>query len=83
MDDGSGSVLRRSPCLRAHVRGIRLLYTLENGSEHLRDFASVSEARDAVTEEMTDWVVFELVEQGRYAVCGRVLDSSDEGVPNE
>lgn len=57
--------------------GVRLLWQQADGSEHLQDFATVTEAREAVTPEMVDWVVVERVRPGKYATAGRVLDASD------
>lgn len=57
------------------VVGVRLMWEEPDGSEHVRDFAALSEAREHVTQTMTDWVIFERVEPGRYCVAGRVLDS--------
>lgn len=57
---------------------IRLLYTETNGAEHCRDFATVTEAREAVSAEWADWVIIEVSPGSRYGQCGRVLDSIDE-----
>lgn len=64
---------------RSHlVTGIRLLGLNPNGSEFLRDFATVSEARENVPVAAIDWVIFELVKPGKYSQGGRVLDSITE-----
>jgi hypothetical protein len=55
-------------------RGVRLLWTDANGAEHLRDFASISEAREHVADDMSDWVIVERTISGVYGVVGRVLD---------
>jgi hypothetical protein len=57
------------------VRGYRLFYGAADDSEHVRDFKTFAEARAAVRRNMKDWVIFELVEPGRYATAGRVLAS--------
>jgi hypothetical protein len=61
---------------RVRDRNIRLIWVEVDGSEHLRDFVCVSEAREEVRTEWTDWVIFELGHP-HYAGRGRVLDSID------
>lgn len=58
-----------------NVVGIRLFGTMPDGSEILRDFNSVSEAREAIPTDAVDWVIFELVAPAKRSLCGRVLDS--------
>jgi len=57
--------------------GVRLLWTNADGSEHLRDFNAISEAREHVTADMSDWVIVQRTVTGRYGVVGRVLDCID------
>lgn len=66
---------------RTRALNVRLLGERADGSEVLRDFASVSEAREALAEivgELADWVIFEL-DRPDYAGVGRVLDCIDDG----
>ena len=64
-------------CYRVPEKNIRLLFEEASGREGFRDFASVSEAREALTEEMVDWVIFELRDPNVPGVRGRTLDSSE------
>lgn len=57
------------------MSAIRLIYTETNGAEHHRDFATVTEAREAVCTDWADWVIIEVAPGSRYGHCGRVLDS--------
>ncbi len=59
-------------------RGVRLLWAEASGAEHFRDFAALSEAREAVTPAMVDWVIVARTVPGRHGVVGTVLDSVEE-----
>jgi hypothetical protein len=61
-----------------NVIGIRLMYQLTDGSEHIEDGESLEEVRAKVTPKMTDWAIFELVQPGRFATRGCTLATSDD-----
>ncbi len=71
MADGSKTGAGRKP---RPSPGVRLLWTAPDGSEHLRDFSTVSEARECIPVDSADWVIVERTVPGRYGVVGRVLD---------
>jgi hypothetical protein len=76
---GAGPLMRPAPRgRRVRPLNVRLLWTAPDGSEHLRDFATVSEAREAraalVGPDCTDWVIFE-IEHPHYPAAGRNLDA--------
>lgn len=63
---------------------IRLSFQREDGSEYVKDFTSVSEAREVAEsvmsvelpgENVIDWVIFKKPAAGRYGRCGSVLDA--------
>ena len=58
---------------RVREKNIRLIYTTPEGCEHVRDFSSLSEAREVLPSGTVDWVIFE-IDHPYYAARGRVLD---------
>lgn len=62
---------------RVRDLNIRLLSQTADGAESFNDFASVTEAREAVDAAMVDWVIFE-IDHPHYPAVGRVFDSIDE-----
>lgn len=62
------------PRRRVRDNNIRLLWQEADGFEGLKDFGSVTEAREEARSEWIDWVIFE-IEHPFYAAVGRVLDS--------
>lgn len=58
-----------------HVIGIRLLGLDAHGAEFLHDFTTLEAALIAIPSDASDWVIFELVQPGRYSACGRTLAS--------
>jgi hypothetical protein len=60
------------------TKTIRLWTTAQDGSEQTRDFASLSEAREAIPADAADWVIFRLPVQSQLPESARglvVLDS--------
>jgi len=72
-----GDALARVRARAKPSPGVRLLWTAADGSEHFRDFATISEAREITLVNVKDWVIVERTVSGKYGAVGRVLESSD------
>lgn len=59
---------------RVREKNIRLRGEYTDGSEFLLDFHSLTEAREAIPSDASDWVISE-IDHPYYPACGRVLDS--------
>lgn len=69
--------VQRYPFMRAKYDGVRLISMDSTDAETFQDFDAVSQAREAVTSDMIDWVIVGRNVTGKYGAVV-VLDAIDE-----